>query len=131
MVTRWRMERTEREPPRILPATDKQWWDIRLRIQGYTYGDYNDFVFHFFTVVCRQLRATSWIPRESPVLHVNTGPAHAQPHREWTRATFPDEVVARAFYYMAQNNRAEARRQRYNVEVWNPSFNAELNEPNR
>ena len=25
MVTRWRMDRTEREPPRILPATDEHW----------------------------------------------------------------------------------------------------------
>ena len=32
---------------------------------------------------------------------------------------------------MSQNSRAESRHQTYNVEVWNPSFNAELNEPNR
>ena len=130
MISRWRMERAEREM-RILPATDEQWYDVRIRIQGYTYGDYNDFVSHFFTSACRQLSTAGWIPGESPVLHASTGPAHAQSHREWARVTFPDEVVARAFYYMAQNNRAEARHQTFNVEVWNPSFNAELNEPNR
>ena len=131
MISRWRMERAEREPQCIQPATDEQWWDVRLRIQGYTYGDYNDFVSHFFTAVCRQLRTAGWMPGESPVLHASSGPAHALSHREWTRVTFPDEVVARAFYYMSQNNRAEARHQTFNVEVWNPSFNAELNEPNR
>ena len=130
MISRWRMERVEREM-RIQPATDEQWHDVRIRIQGYTYGDYNDFVSHFFTSACRQLSTAGWIHGESLVLHASTGPAHALSHREWTRVTFPDEVVARAFYYMAQNNRAEARHQTFNVEVWNPSFNAELNEPNR
>ena len=47
------------------------------------------------------------------------------------RASFPSATLARVVYYVAEDIRVEINRRTYTVDLWNSSFNLELNTQDR